>query len=464
MRAENLGEENRMIPSRKTLTSVVVVCAVTLIAAGCGSSKNSTSATTTSPAATPLAGVTASQIKIGMWWVDSQGTCAKTHVTSGSAACGAGDESEFKNMTAYINAHGGVGGRQVVPVIFHTGLSGITFAQGLQQACTYFTQDNPVGIVITQDSIPGNSVSCFVQHHVITVQADTYPYDNADYAAYFPYVYGPDHPRPERWVKAYVAGLASAHFFTGGVKVGLVRYNYPEYNSVFSSVMMPELQKNGVTLAQDAVITAPSSIDALGSLQTQLTTAILKFKSAGVNRVLFLTDVGTTDLFWYSIAKSQNYFPEYGLSSTQQMSVFVDMAPKGTLNNAVGVGWNPFYDVKAAQDPGGSTAADTCKMVLNNPTDTPAGRNAKCDSLTFIQTVLDKAAASHNLTVQGFQKAAASLGTSFQPAEVLSDQFGPGLYDGPSSYRVYSFSTACKCFQYTGPSTPMPEDPVPNLH
>lgn len=457
-----------MIPKSKALTSVVVVCAVALLAAGCGSSKKSTTPTTSASTptstvpATPLAGMTASQIKIGMWWVDSEGSCAKIHVTSGSAGCGAGDETEFKNMTAYVNAHGGIAGRQIVPVIYHTGL-GVTFAQGAQQACTYFTQDNPVGIVITQNAVPGNSISCLVQHHVITIHADTFPYDNADYTSYFPYSYAPDRPRPERWVKAYVDGLASAHFFSGNVKVGLVRYDFPEYNSVFNSVMLPELQANNVTLAQDASIAPPASFTALGGLQTQLSTTILKFKSAGINRVLFLTDVGTLDLFWYSIAKAQNYFPQYGLSSTEQMSVFVDMAPKGTLTNAVGVGWDPFYDVKPAQDPGGTAATATCKQAMNNPSGTPVGRNNKCDSLLFVQTVLDKASASNNLTVQGFQQAAAALGTSFQPAEVFSDQFGPGLYDGPSSYRVYSFATACNCFQYTGPLTPMSEVPVPGL-
>jgi hypothetical protein len=100
---------------------------------------------------------------------------------------------------------------------------------------------------------------------------------------------------------------------------------------------------------------------------------------------------------------------------------------------------------------------------MNDPQDTPVGRNNKCDSMFFIQTALDKANSSGSLSAQAFQQAAASLGTSFQPAEVFSTQFGPGLYDGASSYRIYEFSTACKCFQYTGPSTPMPETPVPGM-
>jgi hypothetical protein len=228
-------------------------------------------------------------------------------------------------------------------------------------------------------------------------------------------------------------------------------------------VLSPALQAHGLALTQDAVISAPSSINAFGGLQTQLQTAILKFKSAGVNRVLFLTDVGTVDLFWYAMAKSQNYFPRYGLSSNQQMSVFVDMAPPPTLNGSVGVGWNPFYDVKPAQDPGGSAAATVCKQVLNNPKDAPAGRNAKCDSLFFLKAGFDKAQSSGDVSVQGFQKAVASLGSSFQPAEVFSTTFGPGLYDGPSTYRVYQYSTSCNCFQYTSAAQPMPASAVPGL-
>jgi hypothetical protein len=463
--------------TRSILRSFAIMGLIALVAAACGSSKKegSTSASTSASGATsqsappttasaaPLSGITPTTMKIGMWWVDSQGSCGKVHVTSGAAACGVGDEAEFKNITAYVNAHGGIAGRQVIPVIFHTELSGITFAQGVQQACTYFTQDNPVSIVISQDSIPGESVNCLTQHHIITVSADTYPYDNADYTADYPYLYGPDHPRPERWVKAYVDGLNTAGFFSGNAKVGLVRYNYPEYTQVTNSVLIPELQSEGHSLAQDAVITAPSSVDAFGTLQTQLQTTILKFKSEGINRVMFLTDVGTVDLFWYSIAKAQNFFPRYGLSSNQQMSVFVDMAPSPTLDGAVGVGWNPFYDVKPAQDPGGSQAAATCKQVMNNPTDVPAGRDAKCDSLLFLQAAFDKANSSGSLSVQSFQQAVAGLGTSFQPAEVFSTQFGPGLYDGPSSYRIYEYSTSCNCFQYTGPSYPMSVTPVPGL-
>jgi hypothetical protein len=398
-----------------------------------------------------------------MWWVDSSGACAKIHVTSGAATCGVGDEQEFKNIAAYVNAHGGIAGRQVVPVIFHTELSGISFAQSTQQACTYFTQDIPVSIVISQNAIPGESVACLTQHHIITVSADTYPYDNADYTAAFPYLYKPDHARPERWVKAYVDGLNTAGFFNGNTKIGLVRYNYPEFTQVTNSVLIPELQAKGHSLAQDAVITAPASVDAFGTLQTQLQTTVLKFKSEGINRVFFLTDVGTVDLFWYSMAKAQNYFPRYGLSSNQEMSVFVDMAPPPTLDGSVGVGWDPFYDVKPAQDPGGNQATALCKQIMNDPQDTPVGRNNKCDSMFFIQTALDKANSSGSLSAQGFQQAVAGLGTTFPPAEVFSTQFGPGLYDGASSYRIYAFSTACKCFQYTGPSYPMPETPVPGM-
>ena len=457
--------------------SLVAVAAVVSLLSACGSSnKPSTSNTTvasagTSPttAASPGAnlnpsepGLTASTIKIGMWWIDSTGACSKTHVTSGSAGCGTGDEQEYRSMTAYINAHGGVAGRQVIPVIYHTEFAGVTIAQGAQQACTYFTQDQPVSIVINQNSTPGNTIDCFIQHHIITINPSTYPYDNADYTADSPYLYAPDRPRPERWVLAYFNGLDAAGFFNGNVKIGVVRFNYPEYTSVYNSVLKPAMAAKGLTVSQDAVITAPTGVSSFGGLQTALQSTVLKFKAAGINRVMFLTDVGSVDLFWYPIAKSENFFPRYGLTSTQDMAVFIDMAPKGTFTGAVGVGWDPFYDVKPAQDPGGSQAAITCKGIMNN-SGTPAGRNNKCDSLNFIQQVMNKAKSMGNITAPGFQAAAASLGTTFEPAEVFSTQFGPGLYDGPSSYRIYGYSAACNCFAYTGASQPMPETPVPGL-
>jgi hypothetical protein len=398
-----------------------------------------------------------------MWWVDSQGSCQKVHVTSGTAACGAGDETEFKSITNYVNAHGGIAGRQVIPAIFHTEFAGITMAQGTQQACTYFTQDQPVSVVISQDSIPGESVKCFAQHHIVTVTADTYPHGNTDYQSLSPYLYAPDRPRPERWIQAYVDGLLAQHFFDGNVKVGLVRYDYPEYNAVVDSVLKPTLASHHVTVAQDAVITPPAGEASFGDLQNQLQTTVLKFKSAGVNRVLFITDVGTVDIFWYQIAQSQHFSPEYGLSSTEQMSVFIDQAPKGSFNGAAGVGWDPFYDVKAAQDPDHSPAADTCKQVMNNPQDVPAGRNNKCDSLMFLKAAYDNAAKMGDITAAGIQKAVASLGTSFQPAEVFSTNFGPGLYDGPSKYMDYTYDNGCNCFKYTGTLQDMPDAPVPGL-
>ena len=451
---------------------------VALVAAACGSSSTgtTTTATTAPPASSSttttiaqdlnpnLPGITKSTIKIGVWWVDSTGGCASLGVSSPTANCGSSDEHEITAMGKYINAHGGIAGRHVDVVIYHTTFTGLPFAESYQQACTYFTQDNPVYAVLSQNGIFGESNECFAEHHIITLNPQTYPYDSVDYAKYSPYLYSPDHPRANRWVQAYIDGLYNGGFFSGsGVKVGLVRYNFPETTLVTNSVLVPALTAHHLSLTEDAVLTPPASADALGALQTAITTTVLKFKAAGVNRVIFFTDEGSVDLYWYSVAKSQNYYPRYGLSSNQDIAVFISLAPKGSFKGAMGVGWDPFYDVQVAQDPGATAATELCKSIMNAPKDVPAGRTNYCDSFLFLQTAFAKAVKLGNITPLGFRNAVNTLGTSFKPTEVFSDNFGPGLYDGPSSYRLYHYVEACNCFEYYGPLHPMPDSPVPGL-
>lgn len=337
------------------LRLLIVMC-VALAAAAWGSLGTTTKAT-----AAPLAhdlnpnlpGITKTTIKIGIWWVDSTGGCAALGIKNPTANCGSSDEHEITTMVKYVNAHGGIAGRHLDAVIYHTLFTGLPFAESYQQACTYFTQDNPVYAVLSQNGIFGESNECFAKHHIITLNAQTYPYDNQDYSKYSPYLYSPDHPRANRWVLAYIDGLYNGDFFRGkGVKIGLVRYNYAETTSVTNSVLLPALAAHHLTLTQSAVLTPPASADGLGAIQTAVTTTILKFKAAGVNRVIFFTDEGSVDLYWYSIAKSQNYFPRYGVSSNQDMAVWISLAPKGSFNGTMGVGWDPFYDVQVAQDPG----------------------------------------------------------------------------------------------------------------
>jgi substrate-binding family protein len=400
----------------------------------------------------PGQGVGRNKIKVGFWILDVSAACEGTGVRV--ATCADDDRGETEAINNYINKHGGIARRAIDPVIIKSAIDRSHAAQA-QAACESFAVDHKVfAVLVPPQPARIQLATCLAKRGVPVIDAGMWPYDRVDYQKVAGYYFQPDRPRPERWVRAYIDGLAAQGFFKGDTRIGLVRWSAPAFERVTERVLKVRLAARGLRLLEEAAISPPDSLSGYGGMNAQINSAILRFSNSRVNRVLFFADIGEVQTFWFPAAESQNFRPRYGLTSTDTPGQSLeDLAPHEQLRGAMGVGWNPIFDVGPEVDPGGSRAAELCKKILRDAgQDAGAGRNLKCDNAFFLKAVLDRAPA---LNVKGMRIAVENLGDRFLPSGTFATRFGPGRWDGPSLYRYLAFDFAgCECFKYTsGPKT-----------
>src|SRR5439155_9950343 len=82
----------------------------------------------------------------------------------------------------------------------------------------------------------------------------------------------------------------------------------------------------------------------------QMALAVLRFRLAGVDRVLALDDGVATALFMRA-AEALRYRPRYGLNSTMAPAALEAEVPRAQLEGAFGIGFAPLLDVSAGHEP-----------------------------------------------------------------------------------------------------------------
>ena len=150
---------------------VAAVLAVALITAGCSSNNNgpATSGPSGSGSAAGLddasPGVTATTIKIG-YYVSELGT---VRASLGFQQADYGDVTkQIQAYVTYINANGGIGGRQIIPVIktYDSSLDAPEYAESF---CNAFTQDEQVFAVVFEGQLQNNVRPCYAARKTIMI-------------------------------------------------------------------------------------------------------------------------------------------------------------------------------------------------------------------------------------------------------------------------------------------------------
>ena len=397
----------------------------------------------------PGRGITPDRIKVGFWIVDVSGECNSMGL-QGAPGCEGGNEAETKAINDWINQQGGIAGRTLDPVVIVSTIERSTYATQAQAACESFADDHGVFAVLVQPQFSrGDFVSCMAGKNVPVIDAGFWAYDAKDYERYAGFLFQPDRPRPERWVRGMIDGLADQGYFDDGSRLGLVRFDGQPYTRVTNDVLIPRLARYGVTIAEEAALTPPqNTTSGYGAMSSEINNAILRFQTAGVNRVIFFATFGEVQLFFLPAAEAQGFRPRYGFSSLDDPVLLEELAPNSQLRGAVGVGWAPGYDVGSQRDPGGSAAATLCAKILQDAGEEGGtGRNPKCDNAFFFKAAMERAPA---LNIQGLRAGVAALGSSFEPAATFATRFGQRRHDGPASVRYFLFADDCSCFRYRG--------------
>jgi len=251
-----------------------------------------------------------------------------------------------KAFIHYYNAHGGMAGRQLVPIEYTIDPTSSSYETDLAAACARFTQDNHVRLVVSQmgNLFSGSYETCLTHAGVTNLEVANGAPDRQSFAGY-PRLYTVAGPTVDRRETALLRGLHQSGLLTSKSNIGLVLEACPENVRAYDNTVAPLLKSLGLTVSRRDVNCVHGFSDA-GAVTAQTQSAVLPFQSAGVDRVMFMSSFEAVLLQSFETqAKSQQYTPLYALSSVAIPAAPPSQYAADQLSRMHGVGWLPIVDV-----------------------------------------------------------------------------------------------------------------------
>jgi len=430
----------------RLLTSVAV-CA--LLVAACSAED---------PADHPAAthGVTDDTIEIGIATIDAQAASSAVEGVGGNGDAlpqGTSYTGSAQAVIDYINQHGGIAGRKIVPVFYHVDASNAQTRSGRSQeqesACALWTQDHHVFAMLGW--VAAANLDCATRSNTLFL-ADFLDGGQVSMSAsmlenYSPVWYAPNGVTAERRDRNLVEAMFAAGWFSDDARVGILVEDHEGSRDGVTHGMLPALRAHGIDPVQ---IVYPDGIEAPWQ------NYVLQLQQEGITHVLFSQSEPNayTVSLAQTAAEAQQYRPKWAVATDLFPRALVPLgAPASQLRNTTGMGWIPALDTTAEDAPSSPNGA-ACTEIANTSGQPYA--SIYCDGLFFLQFLAEHA---KELTPAGLRAAVADLGSTYQSAQTLEGMtsFEADRHDGASSYRVFTFDDTCGdsgCFVYSGPETP----------
>ncbi len=445
-----------MRPARSALVDLIAVVLVATVLAACSSGrsdKGSSGSSSTTTVSEATQGVTGSSIAIGINYIDAATQNQGNEQFGNRADHDVSDpKAQAQAILDYVNAHGGIAGRSVKPV-FYDSKDLSNFDAQDQAACSAFTQDQKV-FAVASVGIGGSVLrSCLAKANTPLVR-DFYGglVGQSDVDAVDGFFYQPDAMTAERLAGAWVDDLDEAGYFDKGSKVAVVLPDHPADDAVLGGVLTQRLEAHGlkVTDTQKLVV---DKVEDYAKAGADLASAVLRFKSEGVDHVMFFDTAGFAPFAFGSAADGQGFHPRYALTTLEFPSAIASEVPPTQLKGAIATGWAPTFDVATPQDPAPTPSRTACQAIFDAAGIKLIGRQDVsqalrwCDQLLFLQAALKGVSSpSPKTLLSGVEH----LGRGFQAAGTFSTAFSSGQRDGVAAVQAATFDEGCTCFSYTG--------------
>jgi ABC-type branched-subunit amino acid transport system substrate-binding protein len=367
-------------------------------------------------------------------------------------------EAYARAMVDLINGSGGILGRQLEVTYrayeSNLGDSVEDDARKGEAACADYTQDDKHFAVLSEFDHPtAGFVACLAKADTLLLHSASFNGDTTRYEIAGGRYYTPDTIEMIQAATAYGRELAAEGFFDGDVRIGLMVVDLPEWRRAADEGLKPALAAAGHQLTDEVAITFT-----IEDGPAQVSSAVLKFKSEGIDRVLMLAPGGVGPLFIMTAAESQQYRPRYGLSSYDQAVAQLDLVPRGQLEGMAGVGWMPLVDVSDYRSAAPNPRAEECFAILERAGVVTDGISPEfaalkaCELFWLLQEAL--AGSGGSVTSTGFAAGAHALGASFASPLTFGTYFAPGRHDGAALVRPFAYLNDCECIAYTGDPRP----------
>jgi hypothetical protein len=361
-------------------------------------------------------------------------------------------QAEFSSVIADLNRRGGVLGRRIEPVIGYYDLGGAAVDPEGQQAalCATFTQDHHVFAVLMPYNALPSFRSCLAKAHTLFLNGSAESTDDAGQQQLAGSYIAPSLTSYSRYPRTLVAELQRHGFFgtSPARKAGILVLDTPDMVRPAEQSMARAIAATGTKVALIARV--PTD----GSSTSAISGAVLKFKTAGITHVFFVQAAGGLPLYFMQDAQSQQYFPKYALSSFEVPGFFLQgQAPDAQLANSYGIGWEPFFDLKAAQFPT-RPQEKRCFDIISRGGEQNANRQSNltatpvCDLVWLFEAAAREAGPA--LTTGSWLAGLRRVGGSYASPVALHSDFSSGRPDGATGYRWVSFVGECACFRYSG--------------
>lgn len=369
-------------------------------------------------------------------------------------------QADVKALVADVNRKGGLFGRTLVPIFQDNKTSEISSspANAAQKNCETFTQDHHV-IAVFQPVAGIDTEAlreCMRKAKTPLFGFGYNTYDSQIYREAGPYLFTLFMPSLDKVVPAWITGLKRQSYFTpwnngtagpkAPVKVGILQPDTP-IGTRTATMMRNELRKAGVTVGGEY-----SYAENTGSYTNDMSSAVLKFRAAGVTHVMNLSNVAAAWYFFGLAANQQNYHPRYGITTFNLAQLATKNIAK-QLEGSVGIGWLPGSDVSTGNQLPDNATAKQCLAALAKGDQTFNGQRtyakfvglALCDGLRMFVAGMTR---TGGLLPDLLSAGVTGLGKSFPLASTFVNGLSPSNHGTPGSVRDFYFKSDCKCYAY----------------
>jgi hypothetical protein len=366
-------------------------------------------------------------------------------------------EGDVKAMVGYINKRGGVLGRQLVAVFHDTKTSSVltNYTGAVQASCTHFTQDRPVAAVVDLTLLDSYVLWDCLKKAGIPIFSGLFNMtDQFELDKYSPYRYALGNNRVDTYLPTLIDRQSALGYFKPWDTINGRPGNAPVKVGLMWSDDVPADRRSFAQL--ERLLTARgikvvAKVPTTGNNPSQISSAVLRFKSAGVTHV-YMTYLGQGLLFTQG-AENQNYRPRYAAWAHLSPGVLQQFAPPSQLRGALGAGFRPGTDVGPAGGTGEvSSAAPVCRTIFED-----AGLSYR--RYSFAETIAFMFCDSFRLYTEATKAANSTLaidirdafgvvGPEFTSASVFRNAFSSKRLDAAGAVRELGYVDSCSCFRY----------------
>ena len=397
-------------------------------------------------------GTTRGPLKIGVLYTDNGAANAALGVATSASS---GPKAVMSALIAALNRTGGLAGRTLVADYYAVDATSSDYSTQANAACAHFTQDARVPVVL--DLAFGNKfgmAACLAKSGVADFglgTSDTVADNSVGlYAA-------PSSMTSTRRYPAVLTGLHATGYLTSKNKIGVLLEGCPDLQRAYKQAVVPAISRLGLVLADTESLDCTAGFSSAGPASAAVQSAVLRFRSRGVDRLLMVSDFEqVTLLLLANEAESQGWRPGFMLSSTAQTEVMRANIASGQWPQLHGVGWSPGLDIDDPHQPLQSADTHCLDLVKQGGVTVSGWQNTyvattECAEVLFLGAALRDS--NGNAQGRALMTAVNRLGSSFTAPGIVQDKtfFGSGRYDGPAAVAPFAYVAACSCLKYVGP-------------